>query len=112
MKWFPKLIFYLRSPACFTCRTPTRRSGRDLLHSKNKTDAAFIIHHDEGNIGVVTNDYYFVKNLRIKKEELMPLKSNALSLTPRQNDSIRRSLSELTSAIYETAKWMLVNNKK
>ncbi len=56
--------------------------GRDLIHSKNKTDAAFIIHHDEGNIGVVTNDYYFVKNLRIKKEELMPLRSNILSLTP------------------------------
>ena len=54
--------------------------GRDVLHSKNKTDAAFIIHHDEGNIGVVTNDYYFVKNLRIKKEELMPLRSNVLSL--------------------------------
>ena len=86
--------------------------GRDVLHSKNKTDAAFIIHHDEGNIGVVTNDYYYVKNLRIKKEELMPVKSNTLSLTPAQNDSVRHNLSELTTAMYETAKWMLVNNKK
>ena len=33
--------------------------GRDLLNSKNKMDAAFIIHHDEGNIGVITNDYLF-----------------------------------------------------
>ena len=40
--------------------------GRDVLKTKNKTDAAFIIHHDEGNIGVVTNNYYYVKNLRIK----------------------------------------------
>jgi phosphoglycerol transferase MdoB-like AlkP superfamily enzyme len=86
--------------------------GRDALHSKNKTDAAFIIHHDEGNIGVVTNDYYFVKNLRIKKEELMPLRSNVLALTPKQKDSVQANLSELTSALYETAKWMLVNNKK
>ena len=86
--------------------------GRDVLHSKNKMDAAFIIHHDEGNIGVVTNDYYFVKNLRIKKEELMPVRSNESPLTPAQKDSVKNSLSRLTSAIYETAKWMLVNNKK
>jgi phosphoglycerol transferase MdoB-like AlkP superfamily enzyme len=86
--------------------------GRDVLHAKNKTDAAFIIHHDEGNIGVVTNDYYFVKNLRIKKEDLLPVKSNELSLTPLQKDSVMNQLSQLTSAMYETAKWMLVNNKK
>lgn len=86
--------------------------GRDLLNTKNKIDAAFIIHHDEGNIGVVTNDYYYVKNLRINKEELMPMRSNVLSLTKAQKDSVKQNLSELTSAMYETAKWMLVNNKK
>lgn len=86
--------------------------GRDLLHTKNKTDAAFIIHHDEGNIGIVTNDYYFVKNLRIKKEELMPMHFDGLTLTRAKSDSIKNHLSELTSAFYETAKWMLVNNKK
>ena len=84
--------------------------GRDLLNSKNKMDAAFIIHHDEGNIGVVTDDYYFVKNLRITKEKLLPINSNALSLTKEQADSVKRNLSELTSGIYETSKWMLVNN--
>ncbi|HEV8083051.1 MAG TPA: LTA synthase family protein, partial [Chitinophagaceae bacterium] len=86
--------------------------GRDLLNTKNKIDAAFIIHHDEGNIGVVTNDYYYVKNLRINKEELMPMRSKVLSLTKAQKDSVKQNLSELTSAMYETAKWMLVNNKK
>ena len=85
--------------------------GRDLLNSKNKMDAAFIIHHDEGSIGVVTNDYFFVKNLRITKEELMPMNSNTLSLDAEQKDSVKNKLSQLTSAIYETAKWMLVNNR-
>ncbi len=84
--------------------------GRDLLNAKNKMNAAFIIHHDEGNIGVVTDDYYFVKNLRISKENLMPLKSNVLSLDRKQKDSVMKNLSELTSAMYETSKWMLVNN--
>ena len=86
--------------------------GRDVLNSKNRTDAAFIIHHDEGSIGVVTNDYYFVKNLRITKEELMPINSDNLDINTRQKDSVENKLSQLTSAIYETAKWMLVNNKK
>ncbi len=85
--------------------------GRDLLNTKNKKDAAFIIHHDEGNIGVVTDDYYYVKNLRINKEELIPIQSNVLTLSKAQMDSVKQSLGELTSALYETAKWMLVNNK-
>lgn len=86
--------------------------GRDVLHARNRMDAAFIIHHDEGNIGIVTGDYYFVKNLRIKKEELMPMHSGAPMLSPAQKDSVMNRLSTLTSALYETAKWMLVNNKK
>lgn len=86
--------------------------GRDLLKNKNKMDAAFIIHHDEGNIGIVTNDFYFMKNLQINKEELMPMSQNSFSMNAAQKDSIKKSLSKLTSAIYETAKWMLVNNKK
>jgi len=85
--------------------------GRDVLNSKGRKDAAFIIHHDEGNIGVVTDDYYFVKNLRINKETLMPINSNTLSLNIKQQDSLKENLSKLTSAIYETAKWMLVNNQ-
>lgn len=85
--------------------------GRDVLNSKNKMDAAFIIHHDEGNIGIVTNDYYFIKNLRINKEMLMPVNSNYFSLDSKTKDSVENKLSQLTSGIYETAKWMLVNNK-
>lgn len=86
--------------------------GRDLLNPKKKNDAAFIIHHDEGNIGVVTDDYYFIKNIRINKEELVSVTSNQLNLSLAQQDSVKHSLSIVTSAIYETAKWMLVNNKK
>jgi phosphoglycerol transferase MdoB-like AlkP superfamily enzyme len=85
--------------------------GRDLLNTKNKKNAAFIIHHDEGNIGVVTDEYYYIKNIRINKEDLVPTGGNNLNLTPHQEDSVKSSLSELTTAIYETAKWMLVNNK-
>jgi phosphoglycerol transferase MdoB-like AlkP superfamily enzyme len=84
--------------------------GRDVLNMKEKEDAAFIIHHDEGNIGVVNDNYFFSKNLWINKEELFPLKPGLPPLTILQQDSIKKHLSELTSAIYETSKWMLVNN--
>ena len=84
--------------------------GRNLLDARQKEDAAFIIHHDEGKIGIVNNDYYYSKNLWITKEELIPIRSGMAAPTVQQADSIKRHLSELTSAMYETAKWMLVNN--
>jgi phosphoglycerol transferase MdoB-like AlkP superfamily enzyme len=85
--------------------------GRDVLNMEHKTDAAFIIHHDEGYIGVVNNDYYYIKNIWIKNEQLVPVRSNQINLSAGQQDSVKKKMSELTSAIYETAKWMLVHNK-
>lgn len=85
--------------------------GRDLLDSGKKENAAFIIYHAPGWIGVVNDDYYFRKNIRIKKEELVPVRNNLPVLGKVQEDSIKAHLSQLTSAIYETARWMLINNK-
>jgi phosphoglycerol transferase MdoB-like AlkP superfamily enzyme len=86
--------------------------GRDVINQPDIFHAAFIIHHDEGNIGVITDNYYFVKNINITQQELVPVKDGLPALTPHQSDSIKRQLSQLTSAIFETSKWMLVNNKK
>ncbi len=86
--------------------------GRDLLNPLKKNDCAFVIHHDEGKIGIVTDSYYFIKNIRFEQEMLVPVNSNLPWWNRKQEDSIRNKASALTSAIYETAKWMLVNNKK
>jgi len=86
--------------------------GRDVINQPNIFHSAFIIHHDEGNIGMVTDDYYYVKNVNITHEELVPVKDGVPILTPQQSDSVKRRLSQLTSAFFETGKWMLVNNKK
>ena len=85
--------------------------GRDLLDVNKKENAAFIIYHAPGWIGVVTDDYFFRKNIRIKKEELVPVRNNLPQLTALQQDSVKKHLSLLTSAIYETARWMLLNNR-
>lgn len=85
--------------------------GRDLLDTVRKENAAFIIYHAPGWIGVVSDNYYYRKNIRFSKEELVPVKNGLPPLNQQQQDSARKHLSELTSAIYETARWMLVNNK-
>lgn len=86
--------------------------GRDLLNSPGKTDAAFIIHHDEGMIGMVTDRFYFTKNLQIKKEQLLPISEKGFMADKATKDSAAQALSTLTTAIYETAKYMLIHNKK
>jgi len=58
----------------------------------------------------VTDDYYFTKNINFPKEELHPLQG--LVYSKQQQDSIKLKMSEITTAFYETAKWMLMNNKK
>ena len=84
--------------------------GRDLLQPAPAGHFAFTITHDEGRIGLITDEYYFTKNLNFKKEALHFFGETAY--TPAQQDSIKRRMTELTSAYYETARWMLVHNKK
>jgi phosphoglycerol transferase MdoB-like AlkP superfamily enzyme len=85
--------------------------GRNLLLADKQNNYAFIIHHDEGRIGIVTDSYYFIKNINFPEEQLYPITGNVLPFNRQEQDSIKQKMSELTSAFYETAKWMLMNNK-
>lgn len=85
--------------------------GRDVLDATKRENAAFIIYHAPGWIGVVNDDYFYRKNIRIKKDELVPVRSGLPVLSKVQEDSVKNKMSTLTSAIYETARWMLVNNR-
>jgi phosphoglycerol transferase MdoB-like AlkP superfamily enzyme len=84
--------------------------GRDLNKKPNANHSAFIIHHDEGRIGLVTNEFYFTKNINFHNEKVHFFPS-AKKYSAAQTDSIRKKMSELTTAHYESAKWMLLNNK-
>ena len=85
--------------------------GRDVFHDSTGNHFAFIISHDEGRIGMITDDFVFTKNLNFKQEEVHPLRDD-INYTPWQMDSIKIKMTTFTSAFYETAKWMLVHNKK
>ena len=105
-------IDVLPTIASITGQTYTNTTlGRDVINSTSGNHYAFIIHHDEGRIGMVTNDFYFTKNLNFQKEELNFLNKNH-SYSKSQQDSIKTKMSSVTYAFYETAKWMLLNNKK
>ena len=86
--------------------------GRDVLDPKKTVNGAFTIHHDEGKIGFVSDSFYFVKNIRFPQEQLYPLFIGQQMPTQTVQDSLKLKWSKLTTALYETAKWMLVNNEK
>ena len=85
--------------------------GRNLLSGNKKENAAFTIYHASGWIGIVNDHFYYRKNIHMQKEELVPSTADSLTLTIAQKDSVKRHLSELSTAIYETARWMLFHNK-
>jgi phosphoglycerol transferase MdoB-like AlkP superfamily enzyme len=85
--------------------------GRDLNNKPNANHGAFIIHHDEGRIGMVTNEFYFTKNINFHNEKVHFFPSTK-KYSQAEIDSVKKKMSELTTAYYETAKWMLMNNQK
>jgi phosphoglycerol transferase MdoB-like AlkP superfamily enzyme len=86
--------------------------GRDVMAKQPREHAAFIMYHAPGWIGVVTDRYFYRKNIRIKKDELVPADKGIGMPDAQTSDSLRRELSLLTDAIYQTSKWMLLNNRK
>jgi hypothetical protein len=88
-----------------------RTLGRDLLDPSTKTHFAFVTNATD-KIGVVTNDYYLVHQTNTGEEQLLPLSAatDTLSLSERQR--MRRSLSELAIAFFETSRYLILNNKK
>jgi phosphoglycerol transferase MdoB-like AlkP superfamily enzyme len=84
--------------------------GRDVMNSHNN-HGAFFIRHDEGEIGMLTDNFYFTKNTLFNKEKLQLLNKKA-DYTTMQLDSVKKKLSGITSDYLETARWMLANNKQ
>ena len=95
--------------------------GRDLFdtarhfqfqESVPAQNHAFIFDEGLKTIGIISDNYYFFKNLRSGKQDLVSVSgSNPVPANP-QTDSIRQYLGHLTDAWYETARYMLLNNRK
>lgn len=83
--------------------------GRNLFDSTNKKEHyAFIADPDLRTIGLVSDNYYYAKSLNTGKIDFVSVTNND---TP-SNDSAKAKMAGLTNAWYQTAKYLLLNNRK
>jgi len=73
---------------------------------------AFVIDHDVKTVGLVGNKYYYLKNYKTGKVEFVSMTGNAPVPVNAATDSVKNYLSQLTDVYFETAKYLLLNNKK
>lgn len=83
--------------------------GRDIS-KKTNDPTAFIIYHAPGWIGVVNDSVFYRYNIQSKVDELVSVRDNEILENTPANNSLRLRLRNKTFAIYETSKWMLLNN--
>jgi phosphoglycerol transferase MdoB-like AlkP superfamily enzyme len=85
--------------------------GRDLLDPAKKNNYAFIT-NNAGMIGMVTDEFFFSRNINFPDGKLTPMHIGEIKYTRVQQDSIRKQLSDFTNAFFETSKYLIMNNKK
>jgi phosphoglycerol transferase MdoB-like AlkP superfamily enzyme len=86
--------------------------GKDLYKNLQADNYAFIIDHDTKQIGVVHGDYYFGRHISSGAEDFVSIiNNNPIQKNP-ISDSIRLKMSLMTNAFYETARYLLLNNRK
>jgi phosphoglycerol transferase MdoB-like AlkP superfamily enzyme len=93
------------------CKIPYTNSalGRDLLDSAYADkEFAFIFDPDSRMVGVLNDSFYYRKSFATSSEEIVPVRYN---IGP-AGDLTKTQLRRLTEAMFETSKYLLLNNKK
>lgn len=87
--------------------------GRDLFDpTQQQRGEAFVIDHEAHTIGLVNNDYYYVRQQKSGTEQLLSVRHNNPIPLVRETDSIKTELRFLTNAYYAVARYLLYHNKK
>jgi phosphoglycerol transferase MdoB-like AlkP superfamily enzyme len=87
--------------------------GRNLFESSdNREHFAFIADPDTRFIGLVSNQFYYGRNLGTGLKEFVSVVNNDPVPVNAQTDSIRNYMESLTEAWYHTSLYLLLNNKK
>jgi len=88
--------------------------GRDLMDSTRYAGKAlsFIFNPDQESIGVVRSGYFYRLQLKTGKEEMVSTTNNDPVPDSVLNGSLKKELRQLTEGYYETAKYMILKNKK
>jgi phosphoglycerol transferase MdoB-like AlkP superfamily enzyme len=87
--------------------------GRDLLDSSNNPGNAFsfLYDPDQGYVDLLMGSYLYRENLTTHQKDMYSVVNNETVQPDAVPDSLYK-MSVLTKAYYETARYMLLNNKK
>lgn len=99
----------------YLARQPHRNTsmGRNLFDStSNREMYSFIADPDTRFIGLVGNHFYFGKNLVTGKKVFVSVENNEPVVVNPYTDSIKNYMDKLNDGCYETARYLLLNNKK
>lgn len=85
--------------------------GVDLRSKSGEENYGFIIDHDTRQIGVLHKDYFYTRGINSNKESFVSIINNEKIPQNETMDSIRKNMSRMTEAWYQTAHYLLLNNK-
>lgn len=88
--------------------------GRDILDTARYggKELAFIYDPDQFYIGVVKGDYFYRRQLKTSKEEMVSVVGNdAVPASVRQGP-LKQQMEQLSDALFEASRYMLLMNKK
>ncbi|HVU95917.1 MAG TPA: sulfatase-like hydrolase/transferase [Puia sp.] len=99
------------------CHIPYKNTalGRDLLDSarySNDKELAFIYNPDQESISVVHNGYVYRLLQKTGKEQMASVLNNDPVPDSVMNGPVKKELRQLTEGVFETAKYMILRNKK
>lgn len=85
--------------------------GKDLLDTSSH-HFAFIFDPDISMAGLVKGDFFYRSQLKTKKEEFVSIRDNDKPGNDSATVASKEQMRLLSQAIYESAKYLLLNNKK
>jgi phosphoglycerol transferase MdoB-like AlkP superfamily enzyme len=98
------------------CRIPYTNTtlGRDLLDSARMAGKgmAFIYDPDQAYYGVVSEGYFYRRGFKTGKEDLVSVVNNDPPSSALTSGPLEAQLRRLSEGMYETARYMLLKNKK
>ena len=87
--------------------------GKNLFDTIiNKKRFAFIADPDMHTIGVVSDSFYCGRNLTNNEISFVSVLNNDLILNTKETENIKNKMLAIADAYYQTAKYLLLNNKK
>lgn len=81
----------------------------DIANKVNPNNTIFLYDDFNQQIGVLNNQYYFGYKIKTPSKTIF---ESVINNNKVANDSVEKQMRKLTETLYETSKYLLINNKK